>query len=268
MNNGYIDAHAHVWPARASANPSSFTPEQLLAQAAPCGVERVVLIQMSFFRFDNSYMLSAIQRYPGVFSGVAVVDHASERSQSEMQHLSELGVRGFRIVPDGQPQTWLDSEGMAAMWSWAAENGLAICPLIDPDALPSIDRMCQRFPQTVVIIDHLARIGVDGRIRDADVSQLCELARHRNIHVKVSAFYALGRKTPPYSDLGPMIRRVVDAYGPQRLMWATDSPFQVQNPHTYSASLALIREHLEFLSSDDREWLLRKTAHRVFFGRV
>jgi hypothetical protein len=49
-------------------------------------------------------------------------------------------------------------------------------------------------------------------------------------------------------------------------MWATDCPFQVQNGHTYRDSIELVRSRLGFLSSDDRAWLLRKTAERVFFS--
>jgi hypothetical protein len=30
-------------------------------------------------------------------------------------------------------------------------------------------------------------------------------------------------------------------------------------------SLALLRDHLDFLSPDDRDWLLFRTAERVFF---
>jgi len=65
-----------------------------------------------------------------------------------------------------------------------------------------------------------------------------------------------------------MIRRLVDAYGVERLMWASDSPFQVQNGHTYAGSIELVRDRLEFLSASDREWLLRKSAERVFFEGV
>ena len=92
------------------------------------------------------------------------------------------------------------------------------------------------------------------------------MARHKNVTVKVSAFYALGKKQAPYHDLGPMIKQVYDAFGPQRLMWATDCPFQADKGHTYKESIDLIKNGLAFLSADDKEHLLRKTAERVFFG--
>jgi len=277
--NEAIDAHVHVWTpdvARyplaknftvADMQPPSFTPEELLAEAKPCGVGRIVLIQMSFYGFDNRYMLDTIKRFPGVFSGVAVIDEHAAGLAGTMRTLKGQGVRGFRIHPAKQaPARWLASDGMAAMWKLGAEEHLAMCGLVNPDALDPLDAMCQKFPDTPVVVDHFGRIGLDGMIRKSELDALCRLARHKNTHVKVSAYYALGKKQAPYTDLSDMIHRLLDAYTPQRLMWATDCPYQVQNGHTYRDSIELIRSRLDDLSEDDRQWLLRKTAERVFFS--
>src|SRR5438105_7955075 len=122
--------------------------------------------------------------------------------------------------------------------------------------------MCAEYPETPVIVDHLARIGAGGVIRNEDMDRLCSLAKHKKVLLKVGAFYALGKKQPPYTDLAPLIQKVVKAFGPQRCMWESDSPFQVQGEHTYKASIDLVRERLDFLSADDREWLLGKTAEK------
>jgi predicted TIM-barrel fold metal-dependent hydrolase len=82
--------------------------------------------------------------------------------------------------------------------------------------------------------------------------------------VKVSAFYALGEKKPPHLDLAPLIKRVHEAFGPKRLMWGSDCPFQVQS-ETYSDSISLLRDHLDFLSTEDKEWMLHRTAEETFF---
>ena len=84
--------------------------------------------------------------------------------------------------------------------------------------------------------------------------------------VKVSAFYALGDKQPPYEDLGPLIHQVVDSFGAERLMWASDCPYQVACHHTYKDSVSLISERLDFLSDSDRDQILRGTAERFFFA--
>jgi predicted TIM-barrel fold metal-dependent hydrolase len=274
-----IDAHVHVWTPdteryplaagfrRDEMKPASFTPEQLFGHARPCGVGRVVLIQMSFYGFDNSYLLDTIDRFPGVFSGVAVVDDSAKNAPAEMRRLAERGVRGFRIYPRNLPvDQSLNGAGMQSMWKCGADENLAMCHLVNPDALAAIDRNCEKFPDTPVVIDHFARIGVDGTIRERDLAALCRLARHPKTFAKLSAFYALGAKKSPYLDLVPMIRRLLDAFGPERLMWATDCPYQVQEDHTYADSIALVRDRLEDLSEGDRQWLLRKTAEKVFFS--
>lgn len=264
-----IDAHVHVWTddktryPRATGErdyvPVRFTPEDLFAHTKPAGVNRVVLIQMSFYRFDNSYMLDAMRAHPAVFAGVALVDSKAAAPGEAMRELGRKGVRGFRVTAG----TGLDSD---EMWQTGARESLAMCALVGPESLPVIDRMCQKYPDTPVVIDHLARIGASGTVRDADVRLLCGLAKHKNVTVKASAFYALGRKQAPYRDLAPLIQQIFEHYGSRRLMWASDCPFQVEGGHTYAASLALVREGLPFLSREDREWILEKTAHRVFFA--
>jgi predicted TIM-barrel fold metal-dependent hydrolase len=166
---------------------------------------------------------------------------------------------------------------MQAMWECAADENLAMCLLADPDALPAIAAQVARSPQTPVVIDHFARLGMKGGLESpeskADMERLLKLADYAEVNVKVSAFYALGAKKPPYDDLASMIRRLRDAYGAKRLMWATDCPYQLDKgpageAHSYAASLELVRDRLDFLSREERLDILRNTARRVFFDGV
>jgi hypothetical protein len=50
-------------------------------------------------------------------------------------------------------------------------------------------------------------------------------------------------------------------------MWESDCPFQVDPGHTYQESVDLISRRLDFLSAEDKEWLLRKTAESFFFTK-
>jgi predicted TIM-barrel fold metal-dependent hydrolase len=222
---------------------------------------------MSFYTTDNRYMLDVMRAHPGVFGGVAIVDENAPELSSEMKRLKDQGVRGFRIYASRQKaEGWLASPGMRNMWSLAGDEGLSMCLLADPEALPLVDRMCAQFPATPVVIDHCARIGMKGAISQADVDALCRVSRFPRTHVKISAFYALGARKPPYTDLGPMIHALRDSFGASRLMWASDCPFQLEGEHSYKASLELIRSGLDFLTPEDRDWILRKTAERVFFS--
>src|SRR5438128_12555215 len=107
-------------------------------------------------------MLDWIRKWPGVFSGVGIVDDSRPDPGKAMEGLARQGVRGFRIAPGRSAQTWLDTTGMNAMWATGAKRRLAMCPLIGPDGLASLDRMCAKHPDTPVVIDHMARSGWDG----------------------------------------------------------------------------------------------------------
>jgi predicted TIM-barrel fold metal-dependent hydrolase len=286
----YIDAHVHVWTDDTShyplgrgwkkedMAPRRFTPEDLFKHTRPAGVDRVNLIQMSYYypktsengnAFANSYMLDMMALYPDVFVGTAVIDPLGDAPDRLMGELAKKRVRAFRIlpalskVPAGR---WLRPAGYDKMFAAGAKNNQALSCLIGPDALPELGRMCRKFPDTPVIIDHLCRIGIDGTIRDKDVDALCAMAEHKRVMVKVGAFYALGKKEPPYTDLGPLIQKVVKAFGANRCMWESDCPFQVVKDR-YQDSLDLVRKRLDFLTDADRDWLLRRTAEQFFFRK-
>lgn len=270
---GLIDAHVHLWtndfrkyPLAEGRTPAEMKPpvfSDILRYARPEKVTRIVLIQVSYYGFDNSYMLSRIRQQPRTFRGVAMIDWHGNNPEAKMRELARRGVRGFRVVPH-EASDLLEGNGLDRMFRYGARENLAMCFLIGPQMLPALRRQCEKFPATPVVIDHLARIGLKGPITQSHIRALTVLANCPAVKVKVSAFYALGRKRPPHKDLIPFIHQVFDAFGPRRLMWGSDSPFQLQN-ETYEDSLGLVRDHLDFLSWEDKEWLLRRTAEETFF---
>jgi predicted TIM-barrel fold metal-dependent hydrolase len=214
-------------------------------------------------------MIDAARQHPGKFRIVGMLDESKPHADQAMRELLKQQVTGFRITPRVRGrEVWLKSDGMALMWKTAAQTRQAMCCLIDPEDLPDVHAMCRKYPETPVVIDHFARVGVDGEIREKDLKLLAGLADHKQVSVKVSAYYALGKKQPPYLDLLPMIRRLLEAFGPERLMWASDSPYQLVGENTYAASINLIRDQADFLSKSDREWLLKKTAEKVYFFEI
>lgn len=279
IGDGLIDAHVHVWTSDRGKYPLSsnfsekevvpavFDPPILLAEQTGTGVTRTVLIQMSFYQFDNSYMLDVIKADPARFRGVAIVDDSVAGVGERMKDLRGKGVRGFRLYafPD-KVATWGSSEGMQEMWKVGGEDGLAMCCLTDPASLPVIQKMCRKYPDTTVVIDHFARVGMTGEVDQKQLDQLLALAEFKNTYVKTSAFYALGLKKPPYTDLAPMFRQVRDAFGSKRLMWGSDCPYQVQGEHTYKASVALVQEGLDFLPAEEKADIMKGTAEKVFFS--
>ena len=85
-----------------------------------------------------------------------------------------------------------------------------------------------------------------------------------NSGLKVGVIHELG-----FTDALPLLRRVVDAFGPQRCMWESDSGGTafVEPERDYRASIDVIRKHADFLSESDKEQVLFKTTEDFFFNR-
>ncbi|MBC8325245.1 MAG: amidohydrolase [Verrucomicrobia subdivision 3 bacterium] len=274
-HTGHIDAHSHIWtdevnrfplaPGKTVADlkPRTFTPETLIALGDTENVTRHVLISHGTYHgYNNDYYIHAAKKSPGVFAIVGAMDPALNHIPTRMIANRKLGITGYRILPKNNTD-WLQAAPMQTMWRTGATERIAMCPLIDPKFIAGLGPMCERFPDTPVVIDHCARIDTQ---HETELTQLCALAKHKNVHVKISAFYAFGAKKPPYDEQIPKVKRLFEVYGPQRLMWASDCPYQLGGENTYAASIALVRDKLDFVTAEDKRWLLRRTAEKVFFS--
>ena len=288
-SGGIIDAHVHVWTSDTKTFPladgfraedlwfPSYSAEEVMKLGSTAGVRRFNLIQMTWYGVDHSYILDVIARNPKHFVGTgivpAVIDVAFPDPGAAMVDLSQGGVYAFRIRgkstrPDlNDGERWMDHPGFEKMFATGAKHNLALSYLMKPADLPELDRMCSRFPDTPVIIDHFCMIGRQNRFIEEEIQQLCNMARHKRVMLKIGAFYGLGAKSPPYLDMLPLIRRVVDAFGPQRCMWESDSPLQTKDGHTFAAAVDIIQKHANFLADSDKHQILVKTAEDFFFKR-
>ena len=226
LDLGIVDAHVHIWTSDTERYPlapgftasdmwtPSFNAEELLDHCRPSGVDRINLVQMTWYGLDHSYILDTIAADPARFCGTGMVPAVSDITLADqgdaMVALSEGGIYAFRVrgrtarpgINDG-PQ-WMDHPGYARMFEAAAEHNLAISFLLDPEDLPEVDRMCARHPDTPVIIDHLARSHASGGpVKDEDLQALCRMARHRSVMVKVGGVL---RRRPTGPVHGPAAR--------------------------------------------------------------
>jgi len=133
-----------------------------------------------------------------------------------------------------------------------------------PHALDEVYDVATRFDELQLIVDHFGLAQPPMMPADpepfGDLPKLVRLAELANVAVKFSGAPTLSAEPFPFRDLWPYLRRVVDAFGPERLLWAGDYP-RVRN-HTYREALAFVRDTPE-LSATEKEQLLSLTARRL-----
>jgi predicted TIM-barrel fold metal-dependent hydrolase len=95
------------------------------------------------------------------------------------------------------------------------------------------------------------------------VERLLSLARFPRVFVKISHTWSISREAFPWRDTHGMVERVVRAFGADRCMWGTDWPVCLSRA-TYPQTLAVVRDEMRFLSNAEKEWVLGKTALRLW----
>ncbi len=287
-----VDAHIHVWspdvehyPLAPGFEPSdlwlpSYTPDDHRINTGRFGeaVAGINLIQMTWYGLDHSYILDLIGSDPELFTGTGIIPAVSDVSVGSpdrvMRDLAKGGIRAFRIrsraaQPQwGQPDQWLNQDGYERMFAAAAEDDLVLSFLAASEDLPEIGRMCERFPQTAVIIDHVGGVRMkEGAVAADDLQQLVDLADHPKVFVKFGPVHALSDEEAPFPGVAVLLRQVVKAFGADRCMWESDcgGPSKLDDPPTeVLAGVDLVR-HADFLSAQDKAAILGTTARKLLW---
>ena len=265
-----IDPHVHVWkhdpafPFAKGANVPArdAAPETLLDLMKANGVERTVIIQVIHYRYDNSFLASVLKRYPGTFQGVARVDPLDADAPDHLSRLTEQGFRGVRLSPSGNASgDWFHGPLMPPLWSRCEQLKVPMTVLAPISRMPEVGLLLEKLPNLTTVIDHMADCPID---QPAELEKLIALKRYPNLYVKISHPWSLSHEQYPWRDVHPQIRRLYDAFGPQRLMWATDWPIIENSKATYAQALTLFRDEITFFNADDKSWILSKTIERVW----
>jgi predicted TIM-barrel fold metal-dependent hydrolase len=149
---------------------------------------------------------------------------------------------------------------MPPLWKRCGQLNVPMTVLAPVTRMPDVALLIERFPNLTVVIDHMADSPLD---HPEQLEKLIALKRYPKAFVKVSHTWSLSRQPYPYRDSQAQVKRLYDAFGPQRLMWGTDWPL-VENHCGYAKALAMVRDEMSFLSAADKAWMLSKTVERVW----
>ena len=255
-----IDTHCH-------AGKTWFLPiESLEFEMNQAGVDGAVLIQHGG-TYDNDYLFEEAAKRCGRFKVVVMVDPADPDPLGTLETLAEQGAAGVRIAPDGAFNALPD---VTDIWRKAGSLGLVISSIGDDKrfASDSFKKIIDDCPDTQIVIEHLAGVGITVAPY-TDFESALECAQRPNTTIKVPG---LGEITPRppillpdfrFDDIPPLFEMAYEAFGVDRMMWGSDYPPSAGR-EGYGNSLEGVRSHPVFAKGDDIDWVLGKTAARVW----
>ena len=231
-----VDAHCHVFGPAAEfpfAPERKYTPcdaskQQLFDLRDHLGLSRNVIVQATCHGKNNDAMIDALRAAGDLTRGVAMV--GSDITDDELRELDEAGVRGVRFnflkrLVDATPR-----EVFMEIAERVVKIGWHCVVYFESRDLEDLQPFLTSLPGTIVV-DHMGRPNVAKSLDDPHFTRFMDLMSvYTNFWVKVSCPERLSVDGPPYNDVVPFARTLVDNFT-DRVLWGTDWPHPNMKSH-------------------------------------
>lgn len=258
--NSRIDAHHHLWdlgirPQEWITGPEmepinrNFLLGEFETLAAQAGVEASVLVQTICVPEETGEFLAIAAGSALVQAVVGWVDLEAPEVHDRLAELKELPggsyLRGIRhqIQAETDPD-WLSRPAVRRGLAAVAAAGLRYELLVRADQLPAVAETVRELPDVGFILDHAGKPPIASGKLDAWYAEIGTVAAASNVVCKISGLITEARWDAwTVAELRPVTERLLEVFGPSRLMIGTDWPVSTlaaDYPRIWAASEELI----------------------------
>jgi len=272
-----LDAHQHFWNYSAAEYPwigpglerlaRDYLPPDLEPLLAAEGLDGSVAVQARQSVEESRWLLALAKAHPLVKGVVGWVDLRSDRVGDELRVLAAnptfVGVR--HVVQDEPDPRFVLGEGFIRGLRQLRQHGLTYDLLLYPSQLPAAIELVELLPEQPFVVDHLAKPRIVAGEIDGWGRDIRAIARHDNVCCKVSGMVTEAvRRGWKRDDFTPYLDVVLEAFGPERLMFGSDWPVCLLAGE-YADVAAIPRDYFSRLSTTEQRMIWGDTA-AGFYG--
>jgi L-fuconolactonase len=230
-----IDSQVHAYEANTPKRPWATVPnwpphvtgEEMVAAMDKVGVDGAIFISaFSMYRYDASYAVEVARAHPNRMAIVKPVDPDNPAVDEVITEWKKRpGTVGIRIMLTKENKRDPKDPGLDRIARSAVRHDFPVNVLCW-DNLDAGTTLIDRHPDTRFILDHLGilqpRVPSAPAEPWADLPKVLDLAKRKNVVIKVSGACTLSKKPYPFDDIWDPLARVFDAWGFERCLWGTD----------------------------------------------
>jgi predicted TIM-barrel fold metal-dependent hydrolase len=267
MPAGACDAHFHVFEPGFPHVPDPLytfpdaTLEQYLRLTEVLGIDRMVLVQPTYYGTDNRLLADVLRRVGPRARGVIRIEEGT--SDAELDAYHDLGVRAIRLDLFARA-SWPTGEIIGYVRRMAARarpRGWHIqfyTPgTIVRDLLPFLADLEDWF-----VVDHMGYMLEADGLTEADFGRLLGVLAQGSCWIKLSGPYRIA-KGKPLSHVEPLGRALVSTR-PDRLIWGSDWPHLPDGQRDTGELLNLLADWAP--GEADRQQILAGSPGHLFFS--
>lgn len=273
-----IDAHHHFWnPARGDYGwmppddpvlSKAYGPDDLAPALAETGVAKTVLVQAAATVAETEYLLEIADRTPHVAKVVGWIDFEDKSQRAVLEDLSAhpkfVGVRP--MIQDIPDDAWMLRGNVQWAYEALIELDLTFDCLGFPRHLSNFHTILTCHPQLRVVIDHCMKPqfrSLTPTDFKAWANGMSDLAQNTDAFCKLSGLVTEADADWSDETLSLCVRHVLDAFGPDRVMWGSDWPV-VRLRYEYVDWFAQARRLTSHLSERDQDAVFGRSAQKFY----
>jgi len=277
-----VDAHAHFWdpakglyPWMTSVDPvlaMEFGPDGMAPTVHELSVDSVVLAQARSSLDETRELLAVAAAWDWVGGVIGWVDLTAPDVADTIAWLrAGPGGQFLRAIrhqanEETDPH-WLARDDVIKGTRAALDSGLAVDLLCWPRELPAALELLEALPDSRLVLDHLGKPPVDQHQgwKGSWTQLVRRAARHDSLMVKLCG---LLYEAPPHlqnlDNFRPYLDIVLEAFGPNRLMFGSDWPVSVRSTSSYRLWLDMVFAVIDDLSPSEKASVLGGAADRFY----
>jgi len=200
---------------------------------------------------------AASLRYPDRLAYLMRVDYREPDLDTILQvERHSIGARALRVCALFPSEYEPFAKGaFRPVFEAAAVHNIPL--FVNTMQIENIDPYIEEFCNSPIVLDHCGVATTHEKFEHT-----LRLARYPNLSLKwAHAPFVFNERTYPFSDMNAKLRQVVDAFGAERVMWASDAS-EINTGHSWAEMLFYIKDN-PVLSPDEKKWILGRTARKV-----
>jgi predicted TIM-barrel fold metal-dependent hydrolase len=272
--NGYLventlhmfspDQNRFPFHKNAPYKPEANSLDGYIAFVKEARLDHTVLVQPEPYQDDESYIEYCFTREPspGYFKATCLYDPIDPATPARIETLAKRNpnrIVGMRIHEMGAKGTPFSTSGaikdrdmkdpaMKKVFRKVGELAMIVQVQLIPYHARGLGELAAGFPNVPVLIDHF---GLPARGTATEYDDVVNLSKMPQFYLKIS-------QLPVNSK--PMVRRVYDAFGPDRLVWGSYG----SSTSAFEKTLAQIDDVFDFVPEHERAKIRGGNAMRLF----
>jgi L-fuconolactonase len=235
-----VDTHVHFWdPGHLRYDwmvgnavlEQVYRPDRLPARGASYQVERLVFVEADRTsaqgRAEVEWVAGLAEQYPIIGGIVAFAPlERGEAARPDLEWLSRQPlVKGVRRLTQAEPMGFGTQPDFVRGVALLAEYGLSFDLGIRHVHLRDSIELVRQCPAVSFVVDHIGKPDIKAGLREPWWSEIKEMASLPNVRCKLSGMVTeTGGEHWQPADLRPYIDRVIEVFGPERVMFGSDWP--------------------------------------------